>query len=159
MLRLCPNTLTPARTPRLGLFHKTLTLANTPRTHQDDVMRCITMWEPTVSATIRSAHKSVHPLETVITTTHPVGPHLSAHSVHSRNSYNDHASNSTSSVSVQCPPSRNSYNDQASNSTSSVSVQCPPFRNRGDDQAPSWTASSAYSCMYRMTPELSLIHI
>ena len=40
------------------------------------------MWEPTVSATIRSANKSVHPLKTVITTTHPTGHRLSAYSVH-----------------------------------------------------------------------------
>ena len=51
-------------------------------THQDDVIRCIIMWEPTISATIRSANKSVHPLKTVITTTHPLGLHLSVYSVH-----------------------------------------------------------------------------
>ena len=124
-------------------------------THQDDVIRCIIMWEPTVSATIRSANKSVHPLKTVITTTHPTGLRLSAYSVHPLETVIATKHPVGLHMSAHSVHSRNSYNDQASSSTSSVSVQCPPSRNRGDDHVSSWTASSAYSSMYRMTSESS----
>ena len=54
-LRLCPNSLTPSRTPTLGLCHNTLTPAITPKLHEDTVMHCTFILEPSSLTPARTA--------------------------------------------------------------------------------------------------------